>query len=208
MSSKSIPLFPLKTVLFPDGLLPLQVFEVRYLDMIGKCIANQSEFGIVSLAEGSEVRKLEGKDVLASVGTIARIDEWGRPQPGLIRLNCIGGTRFKILSSEQLKHGLWMAEIEAMESDHSIGIPQELQITSDMLQSLISALQKKVGEGGELPMRPPYRLNDCGWVANRWCELLPIALTEKQHLLALDSPLVRLELVQDLLDQLGLTESV
>ncbi|HTD06283.1 LON peptidase substrate-binding domain-containing protein [Undibacterium sp.] len=208
MSSRSIPLFPLRTVLFPDGLLPLQVFEVRYLDMIGKCIASQSEFGIVSLAEGSEVRKLDGKEVLAPVGTVAKIDEWGKPQPGLIRINCIGGERFRILSSEQLKHGLWVAEVESLEDDHSIPIPQELQITADMLQSLITALQKKVGEGGELPMRPPYRLNDCGWVANRWCELLPIALTEKQHLLALDNPLVRLELVQDLLDQLGLTESV
>ena len=208
MRARTIPLFPLKTVLFPDGYLPLQVFEVRYLDMIGKCISNQSEFGIVALAEGSEVRKMDNKEVLARVGTIAKIDEWGKPQPGLIRITCIGGSRFKILSSEQLKHGLWMADVEAMENDNSIPIPQELQIASDMLQSLISALQKKVGEGGELPMRSPYRLSDCGWVANRWCELLPISLTEKQHLLALDNPLLRLELIQDLLDQLGLSESV
>lgn len=203
MTPTSIPLFPLATVLFPDGVLPLQIFEVRYLDMINKCIANGTQFGVVSLTQGSEVRKPEVTETFAAVGTLARISEWQAPQQGLLQICCSGTTRFRIASSEQLKHGLWVAQTTPIESDQIVAIPAELQNTAIALGKLIASLQDEGVPANEMPIAPPYRLDECGWVANRWCELLPISAAQKQRLLELDSPLVRLELIQDALAEQG-----
>jgi Lon protease-like protein len=110
-------LFPLKTILFPDGHLPLQVFEVRYLDLVKRCIAKGEEFGVVSLLDGSEVRVPDQHETLSACGTMARILDWSAPLPGLLQISCIGTTRFQVKSAEQLKHGLWMAEVEEVAED-------------------------------------------------------------------------------------------
>ena len=106
-----IPLFPLNTVLFPDGRLALQVFEVRYLDMIKRCIAGSEEFGVVALAQGEEVRKPGQPEAIAPIGTLARIVDWTAPLPGLMHITCLGTQRFRVESAGQLKHGLWMGNI-------------------------------------------------------------------------------------------------
>jgi Lon protease-like protein len=204
MTSTSIPLFPLSTVLFPGGLLPLQIFEVRYLDMINKCIADGTGFGVVSLTQGSEVRKPGMQEEFAAAGTTARVIEWQAPLPGLLQITCAGVSRFRIASSERLKHGLWMATVEPIADDLLVDVPAELKSTADALEKLIASLQKEGVADTDMPVRPPYRFDDCGWVANRWCELLPAPAAQKQRLLELDNPLVRLELVQDLLAERGL----
>jgi Lon protease-like protein len=204
MTSTSIPLFPLNTVLFPDGVLPLQIFEVRYLDMIGKCIADGAAFGVVSLTHGGEVRKPGVAETIVPVGTMARIAEWEAPMPGLLKIVCTGTNRFRISSSEQLKHGLWMAEVTAIDDDQVVAIPAELQNTADALGKLIASLQADSVPANEMPIGAPYRLDECGWVANRWSELSPIPAEQKQRLLELDNPVLRLELVQDLLGEQGL----
>jgi Lon protease-like protein len=204
MTSTSIPLFPLGTVLFPCGFLPLQIFEVRYLDMINKCIANGTEFGVVSLTHGGEVRKPGVQESFAAVGTMARIGESHAPMPGLLKITCIGTRRFRIASSEQLKHGLWIGEVLPLENDQVVSIPAELQNTADALGKLIASLQQQGVPANEMPIIAPYRLDECGWVADRWAELLPITPAQKQRLLELDNPIVRLELIQDALDEQGL----
>jgi len=204
MNSASIPLFPLNTVLFPGGFLPLQVFEVRYLDMINKCISGGNEFGVVLLTHGSEVRKPGREESLADTGTMASIKEWKAPMPGLLEISCIGTSRFRIASSRQLKHGLWMADVSPMENDRVVPVPAELQVAADTLGKLIASLRQEGVSEKEMPILRPYRFDDCGWVANRWCELLPLPNAQKQTLLALDNPLLRLELIHDLLsDQAG-----
>ena len=215
----SLPLFPLGTVLYPGGLLPLQIFEVRYLDMIGKCHKTGAPFGVVSLTEGSEVRKpadtsskdaLPGGDGFAheafnAVGTLATISEFSVPQPGLMVIQCHGIHRFTITRREKLKHGLWIADVVRMEDDLLVKIPADLQKTADALGKLIKRLQQSNTPPGKMPMLPPYRLDDCGWVANRWCELLPMPLALKQRLMELDNPLLRLELVCDILERTGIS---
>ncbi|MEN3296427.1 MAG: uncharacterized protein V7642_5680 [Burkholderiales bacterium] len=204
MTPAAIPLFPLNTVLFPDGMLPLQIFEVRYLDMINKCIANGTQFGVVSLTHGSEVRKPGARETIAAVGTMARIAEWEAPMPGLLHVVCNGTTRFNVSASEQLKHGLWMAEVMPIAADQVVDIPAELQNTADALGKLIASLQDEGLPSNQMPMIPPYRLDECGWVANRWSELLPLSTGQKQRLLELDNPMLRLELIQDALGEQGL----
>lgn len=200
----SIPLFPLGTVLFPDGSLPLQIFEVRYLDMIQRCINNGSMFGVVALTAGSEVRKPGHTETFAAVGTLANINEWSAPINGLLKVACSGASRFRIVSSEQMKHGLWMASVATLADDLSVAVPDELQNTVNALANLLSTLRNQDIPDSEIPIAAPYRLNDCGWVANRWSELLPMAIRQKQDLLALDNPVLRLELIQDMLEQRNL----
>jgi Lon protease-like protein len=206
-----IPLFPLGTVLFPGGLLPLRIFEVRYLDMIGKCRKADAPFGVVSLTSGSEVRKA-GADAesFAAIGTLVVIREFESPQSGLLQIECVGSQRFRVRTTELQKHGLWVAEVEAVTEDVALEIPDDLQHTATALRRLIDTLQaRRRAQGAEsvrLPIGEPYRFDDCGWVANRWCELVPMQLELRQRLMELDSPLMRLELVSDLLARTGITE--
>jgi Lon protease-like protein len=207
----SLPLFPLGTVLFPGGVLPLRIFEVRYLDMIGKCRKADAPFGVVSLTSGSEVRKA-GADAesFAAIGTLAVIREFDSPQSGLIQIECVGTQRFRVLNTELQKYGLWVAEVEAVIDDVALEIPGDLQHTATALRRLVDTLEeRRRGQGTEtvrLPIGEPYQFNDCGWVANRWCELVPMQLELRQRLMELDSPLMRLELVSDLLARTGITE--
>ena len=209
----SLPLFPLGTVLYPGGLLPLQIFEVRYLDMIGKCHKAGAPFGIISLTEGSEVRRPKdlgpsgdgfASEAFGSVGTLASITEFSVPKPGLMMIRCVGTQRFEISTREKLKHGLWIANVTRLDDDQTVLIPDDLQRTANALGKLIKSLQERRVPEDQMPLQPPYQLDDCGWVANRWCELLPMPVDLKQRLMELDNPLLRLELVSDILDRTGI----
>lgn len=207
-----LPLFPLGATLFPQGLLSLRVFELRYLAMIGECHKAMQPFGVVSLTQGAEVR-LPGAEAeqFANVGTLARITQLSRPQPGLMLLECQGSQRFRIHSRSQLKNGLWTAQVQLLPDEAPLQIPADLQHTSTALQRLVQTLQARHDAQAarqepaqRVPVAQPYRWSDCDWVANRWCELLPMQPELRQRLLALDSPLLRLELVSDLLARTGI----
>lgn len=204
LTLQSLPLFPLGTVLFPDGLLSLRVFEVRYLDMIGKCRKAGAPFGVVSLTQGNEVRQPGSTEAFAQVGTLATIQEIETPQAGLMLVRAAGAQRFRITASDQLRHGLWVADVERLPADVVVAVPEDLQPVSDALQRLIQSLEMRSGADAPMPLMPPWRLDDCGWVANRWCELLPLPVELKQRLMELDNPLVRLELVSDVLHRTGI----
>jgi hypothetical protein len=206
LTLSSLPLFPLGTVLFPGGLLPLRIFEVRYLDMIAKCHKAGAPFGVVSLTQGAEVRVAGASpEAFHTVGTLAIIKSLEVPQPGLMAIQCTGAQRFRITSRDQLRHGLWVANVERMDMDMAVPVPPDLKATADALQKVIATLQLRAGPGESLPLLEPFQFDDCGWVANRWCELLPLPLELKQRLMELDNPLVRLELVSDVLTRTGIT---
>lgn len=209
----SLPLFPLGSVLHPGGLLPLRIFEVRYLDMIGKCRKNGAPFGVVALTAGSEVRKTAlGKpagdgfahEEFCATGTLATITEFSAPQSGLMVIRCTGAQRFKISNREKLKHGLWIADVERVDDDMVVTVPDDLKACSNALGKLIKSLQQRGIPDDQMPLLAPYQLDDCGWVANRWCELLPLPLELKQRLMELNNPLVRLELISDILERTGI----
>jgi Lon protease-like protein len=209
-----LPLFPLQTVLFPGGWMPLRIFEVRYLDMINRCHKAGAPFGVVCLSEGSEVRRVDpnappsgdgfAREAFFPSGTLARIEQLERPQPGLLLIHCRGLQRFHISASQRLPHGLWVADVALDPAEPVIGVPEHLASTRDALQRVLANLQEREPQSmNELPLQPPYQWDDSGWVANRWAELLPLPSELKHRLMTLDSPLLRLELIADLLDKLG-----
>ena len=204
LTLQSLPLFPLGAVLFPGGVLPLRIFEVRYLDMIGRCHKAGAPFGVVLLTQGAEVRRPGGTEAFCHVGTLATITELDTPRPGLMMIRANGAQRFRITASDQLRHGLWVANVERIAADLAVTIPEDLKITAQALGKLLQSLQHKAATPGQMPVQGPWRLDDCGWVANRWCELLPLPLQLKQQLMELDNPLVRLELVSDVLARTGI----
>ena len=208
LTLSSLPLFPLNSVLFPDGVLALRVFEVRYLDMVRKCHHAGAPFGIVALTQGNEVRQAGAPDErFHDIGTLAVIEKLDNPQPGLITLLCRGSQRFRITARRHLPHGLWIADVEQLATDLAVSIPEDLLTTATTLAQVLASLRERDTGSGTALHPTPDQLDDCGWVANRWCELLPIPLELKQRLMELDNPLVRLELVGDVLERTGISPS-
>ena len=193
----ALPLFPLQSVLFPGGLLVLKVFEARYLDLMTDCLRRQQPFGVVCLLQGGEVRQPRAAKVrFERSGVLARLDEVDSEQPGLLRVRCTGTQRFRMDGdATQQPDGLWVTDAELQPEDVPQPPEDALQPT---VQALANAIATLKAQGAE-PFHAPHRLDDAGWVANRWCEILPISLAAKQKLMELDDPQMRLRLVQDYL---------
>ena len=195
-----LPLFPLQAVLFPDGLLGLKVFEARYLDLVARCLRDRTSFGVVALTRGSEVRRTDQPDVaFEPVGTRAEVLEVDSVQTGILQVRCRGGARFEVKSRHQQDDGLWVAGTRPIGADDALAPTPALAATVRGLADAMAALEVQ----NTRPFLPPHRFDDAGWVANRWCELLPIPLAAKQKLMELRDPMMRLELVDDFLRQKG-----
>jgi uncharacterized protein len=188
-------LFPLKTVLFPGSVLGLKVFEARYLDLVSECLRRRQPFGVICLQQGSEAERT-AQVALEEVGVLAHIEEVDSERQGILRLRCSGGQRFRRHGElAQRENGLWVSPATAIASD-PVRLPGPAVFqTVKALQQAIVALR----EQGETPFAEPYKLDDAGWVANRWCELLPLPLAAKQKLMALEDPVIRLSLVDGFL---------
>jgi hypothetical protein len=200
----SLPLFPLGAVLYPDGRLSLRVFEVRYLDMVRKCHTLGAPFGVVALTSGTEVRQAgAAPETLAPVGTLCHVEALASPQPGLLTIQCTGSQRFRTTRCERRINGLWIADVQLLPAPPATPLPDDLKPCALALERLLTQLAARAPDTPG-PVPRPWHLDDCGWVANRWCELLPFPLQHKQLLLELDSPVVRLELVWDYLQQSGI----
>jgi Lon protease-like protein len=194
-----LPLFPLQAVLFPDGLLGLTVFEARYLDLIATCLRERCDFGVVGLRRGAEVRRADQPVVLESIGTRAALLDVDSAQAGLLLVRCRGGARFEVASSRQQDDGLWLARVAPIDPDPLVAPPPALAGAVRGLKDAMASLEAQEAQ----PFLLPHRFDDAGWVANRWCELLPIPQAARQKLMELRDPLVRLELVDDFLRRQG-----
>ena len=187
-----LPLFPLKAVLFPGGLLPLKVFEARYLDLVARCMRTREPFGVICIERGSEAGRSDKPLALEPVGVLAHIDDVDGEQAGILRLRCSGGQRFRLTGKlEQHDDGLWVSRAQTIDADEKRAPGASMLGSVKALSRAIAALREQALE----PFAQPFHLDDAGWVANRWCELLPIPLAAKQKLMALEDPVIRLSLV-------------
>lgn len=197
-----LPLFPLQTVLFPGGLLSLKVFEARYLDLVSTCLREHRPFGVVALLKGHEVRRGDDAVVFEDIGVVAELLEVDSAQPGILQLRCRGTQRFRIHGTRQQADGLWIGEVELLPEDEAVP-PAESML--ETVRGLANAIASLKGKGVE-PFEAPYQFDKAGWVANRWCEILPIPLAAKQKLMELPDGRVRLGLVDEYLRGKGVVK--
>jgi Lon protease-like protein len=182
-----IALFPLNIVLFPDGPLPLRIFETRYVDMVRRCMRESQSFGVVLIREGGEVGPAETFDV----GTLAEIVDFHSLQDGLLGLSCIGRQRFRIRSRSRQADGLNVAEVDRLPPEPTVPVPPRHSRLPQLLQSVLPQL-------GEVYEGMAMRLEDAAWVGHRLAEILPIPLADKQSCLELDDPIARLDVLNPL----------
>ncbi len=183
-----VPLFPLNTVLFPGGPLPLRIFEARYLDMISECMKADAPFGVLLIRDGQET----GPSTMHEVGTLARIVDWYRGSDGLLGITATGTQRFRLLSADRQADGLNVGEIELMPDIDTMLLPAEFSALPEILASVIDDLGR-LYEGLE------RRYDDAAWVAYRFAEILPVELAHKQSCLESEDVLHCLRFVDEVL---------
>jgi len=183
-----IPLFPLNTVLFPGGPLPLRVFEPRYLDMISRCMKSDSPFGVLLIREGNEV----GPAATHNTGTLAKVVDWYQGSDGILGITAIGTERFRLLTTERQDDGLNVGDIELLPDVPKANIPDQYRSLPQILESVMNDL-------GRLYENLERRFGDATWVAYRFAEILPIDLEQKQEFLESDDVSAFLKRIDEVL---------
>ncbi|MGI9046275.1 MAG: LON peptidase substrate-binding domain-containing protein [Burkholderiales bacterium] len=189
-----IPIFPLHTVLFPGGFLPLKVFEQRYIEMTKVCLKESRPFGVCLIREGQEVGATATPE---NVGCLATIKEWDMQQLGMFQLKTAGVRRFQIDSRETAANGLISAEVTVLPDEPEIAASAESEVCAKMLRVIVDQV-------GVDKFLAPLRYEDPSWIGYRLTELLPIKLTTRQRLLEINDAQLRLQTLLVFLKKQGL----
>jgi Lon protease-like protein len=208
-----VALFPLSTVLFPHGVLPLRVFEARYLDMVRDCMREGTVFGVCLITD-PRAAEISRTTSLADVGCLAKIDAWDMKQLGLLHIRAVGQQRFRLLRKEAQADGLMIGEVELIDPDDDASVPQEHRPCVDLLSRILDDLRAQLAERqagddapeqndvlSQFPFALPYHMDSSAWVSNRLCEVLPVPLKAKQKLMELTDAPTRLQIVHTYLKQ-------
>ncbi|MGF6443144.1 LON peptidase substrate-binding domain-containing protein [Paraburkholderia youngii] len=197
-----LPLFPLHTVLFPDGLLPLKIFEARYLDMARDCLREKTPFGVCMLKSGAEVAREEEPSVPETIGCLAEIDECDVEAFGMLLIRARGTKRFRLLSHRVEASGLLVGMAEPLADDLPLEgneLLAKFGACSEVLERIIATIRER--DPDSLPFAEPFRLDDPSWVSNRLAEVLPIALRARQKLMELTDAGARIDVVHHYMQQ-------
>jgi len=185
-----IPLFPLSTVVFPGGPLPLRIFETRYIDLVRRCMRDGSGFGVVLLREGAEVGV---PAVTYDVGTYARIVDFSQQPDGLLGIRATGERRFRILERRRARDGLNLADVEWRGEERAEPLPEEFADLAPAIDAILT-------QAGEPYASLERRLDDAAWISGRLAEILPVPVVHKQHCLELDDPVERLRYLRPMFE--------
>ncbi|MEO8444662.1 MAG: LON peptidase substrate-binding domain-containing protein [Gammaproteobacteria bacterium] len=188
MTSTAVPLFPLGTVLFPDGPLPLRVFEPRYLDMVSRCLREDSDFGVVLILGGRDTGEVE----TSQVGSLARIIDWYQGSDGILGITAKGTRQFRLHGTSRQPDGLYVGEIELLPELPRIPLPEEFRPLATLLESVIDDL-------GRLYAAIEKHYDDAAWVGCRLAEILPMPPADKQRCLELTDPVELLQFLRPML---------
>ncbi len=183
-----LPLFPLNSVLFPGGRLPLRIFEQRYMNMAKACLRDGAPFGVCLIRDGKEVGS---PATPVDVGCVARIAVWDMPQLGVLHISALGEQRFRLLGRRVQADGLALGSIELLREDRDAPVPENC---SGCVKLLERVMEQQPGL-----FEPPHRFESASWVSSRLTEILPLPLPAKQELLELDDARVRIERLNALL---------
>jgi Lon protease-like protein len=192
-----MPLFPLHAVLFPGGLLPLRIFEPRYVDMVRRCLRGENPFGIVLIHEGTDISTAVST---AGVGTSARIVDFQPLADGLLGILCRGERRFRVVTHAVQADGLHCAQVEWLPEPPAAAMPAEYQAMVPVLRQAMASLDN-------VARFVESHYDDPGWVSNRFAELLPLDQLTQQRLLEMDDAVARLRLLAPIVDAARAAES-
>jgi len=185
----TLPLFPLNTLVFPGGRLPLRVFEQRYLDMVKQAIADNTPFGICAIREGAEVG---APAVPYTIGTRVLITDWDMPQTGILHIDTQAQERFVIRSIHAEPNGLLIGTVESVSVEATTAIPDDLLLAAEILRQIVN-------EYGDAHFPAPHDFDDAVWVGYRLSEVLPLKLSTKQNLLEMNDSVERLRILSEIL---------
>ena len=184
----NIPLFPLSIVLFPEGPLPLRIFETRYVDMVRQCMRDGTNFGVLLIREGAEV----GPATTFDVGTTAQIMDFHQLSDGLLGLSCVGRRRFHVVQRRQQSDGLQLADVTLLDEEPHLPVPERHAHLAELIRSVLPQL-------GEVYSNMALRADDAAWLGHRLAEILPIDASDKQFCLELEDPIERLDFLAPLI---------
>lgn len=184
-----IPLFPLNSVLFPGGPLPLRIFETRYLDMVSSCLKHEQGFGVCLIEQGSET----GPARTYTVGTLAHIRDWSNGPDGLLNILALGSGRFRVTRVRVQHNGLNIAEVEWLPQEPSVPLPDTAGPLAEMLQQLLAQMVERYA--AVLP-----RYQDASWVGYRLAEIMPLPVAQRQYLLEICDARLRLDIIGTLVN--------
>lgn len=188
MTAATIPLFPLGTVLFPEGPLPLRVFEPRYLDMVSHCLRNDIAFGVLLITSERDTIDVE----TSAVGTLAQIIDWYQGSDGILGITARGADRFRLQKMSRQPDGLYVGEVELLPAMPRVPLPDEFRPMAALLETIVNDL-------GRLYDAIEKQYDDASWVGCRLAEILPMPPADKQRCLELDDPVERLQVLRPML---------
>jgi len=184
---ENVPIFPLRTILFPESRLPLRIFEPRYLDMVSQCMREDTEFGIILSRETNQPKMFE----TYNVGTMAKIVDWNQGNDGLLGLTTIGTQKFKLLAMTKQDDGLNIGQIERIDEEGEFKPTENFSYLINLLQAILDDINLYADD--------EKRFDSASWVSFRFAEILPLKLEDKQKCLEIDDPIIRLNFLEPLI---------
>jgi hypothetical protein len=184
-----VALFPLHTVLFPDGPLALRIFEPRYLDMVSECLRHEQPFGVCLIQSGQEAGAAARPHL---TGTFARIVDWQRGDDGLLSISAQGQQRFHVVDTRIERDQLLRGTVQTLAPEPSALLPADYHYMTGVLDQLFE-------QTGEIYAHVPRHPDDASWVGYRLAEVLSLPLTRRQYFLELEDPLLRLTQLDEIL---------
>ena len=186
-NSEDFPIFPLRTILFPDSKLPLRIFEPRYIDMVSRCMREDSEFGIILSRESTDPKMFETYDT----GTLAKIIDWDQGEDGLLGITTIGTQKFRLKGLNKQEDGLNIGTIERIDREGDYKPTKEFKHLVELLQAILD----DVNIYGD----DEKNFESAAWISYRFAEILPLRIEDKQKCLEIDDPIIRLNFLEPLI---------
>ena len=184
---EDLPIFPLRTILFPDSKLPLRIFEPRYIDMVSRSMREDSEFGIILSRESTDPKMFETYDT----GTLAKIIDWDQGGDGLLGITTLGTQKFRLKELNKQEDGLNVGSIERIEQEGDYKPLKEFTHLVELLQAILDDVN--IYDDDE------KRFDSASWISYRFAEILPLRIEDKQKCLEIDDPIIRLNFLEPLI---------
>ena len=178
-----LPLFPLSSIVMPDGLMPLRLFERRYIDMVKNCFKTDTGFGVCLIKEGNEAGE---PSTPYPIGTLATIVDFDQGSDGLLHITAKGEQEFRILTYAANEAKLLVAEIELIPLRPPTPMNEKVETLALKLELILQYLESDV-------RFEKQELDNPDWVCHRLLELLPLTPEAKYELLQMPSNFERLE---------------